>query len=55
VSDVLELEAIACPRCGAPDATVLCAEHDLALGVPERFPLARCERCGLLYQNQDRA
>ena len=47
----LELEAIACPLCGAPDATVLCAEPDVALGVPGRFPLARCERCGLLYQN----
>ncbi len=47
----LELEAIACPLCGAPDATVLCAEPDVALGVPGRFPLARCVRCGLLYQN----
>jgi SAM-dependent methyltransferase len=51
VSATLELEAIACPLCGAPDATVLCSERDLALGVPGRFPLARCERCGLLYQN----
>jgi SAM-dependent methyltransferase len=51
VSATLELEAIACPLCGGTDATVLCAEHDLALGVPGRFPLARCERCGLLYQN----
>jgi SAM-dependent methyltransferase len=51
VSATLELEAIACPLCGATDATVLCAEHDVALGVPGRFPLARCERCGLLYQN----
>jgi SAM-dependent methyltransferase len=51
VSATLELEAIACPLCHAPDATVLCAEPDLALGVPGRFPLSRCERCGLLYQN----
>lgn len=51
MSDVLELEAVACPLCGAAEATLLCAEHDLALGVPGRFPLARCERCGLLYQN----
>jgi SAM-dependent methyltransferase len=51
VSATLELEAIACPLCRAPDATVLCAERDLALGVPGRFPLSRCERCGLLYQN----
>jgi SAM-dependent methyltransferase len=51
VSAVLELEAVACPLCGARDATVLCAGHDVALGVPGRFPLARCECCGLLYQN----
>jgi SAM-dependent methyltransferase len=51
VSVTLELEAIACPLCRAPDATVLCAERDLALGVPGRFPLSRCEGCGLLYQN----
>ena len=51
MSATLELEAIACPLCEAPDATVLCSERDLALGVPGRFPLARCEGCGLLYQN----
>jgi SAM-dependent methyltransferase len=51
VSVTLELEAIACPLCRAPDAIVLCAERDLALGVPGRFPLSRCEGCGLLYQN----
>ena len=51
MSATLELEAIVCPLCEAPDATVLCSERDLALGVPGRFPLARCERCGLLYQN----
>jgi SAM-dependent methyltransferase len=51
VSVTLELEPIACPLCAAPDATVLCDERDLALGVPGRFPLSRCERCGLLYQN----
>jgi SAM-dependent methyltransferase len=51
VTSTLELEPIACPLCGTPEATMLCAERDLALGVPGRFPLARCERCGLLYQN----
>ncbi len=51
MSATLELEAIACPLCAAPNATVLCTERDLALGVPGRFPLSRCERCGLLYQN----
>ena len=47
----LELEAIACPLCGASRAVEVCVERDLALGVPGRFPLARCEACGLLYQN----
>jgi SAM-dependent methyltransferase len=47
----LELEAIACPLCGAGRAVELCAERDLALGVPGLFALARCEACGLLYQN----
>lgn len=51
MTTALELEPIACPLCGAPRATELCAERDLALGVPGRFPLARCETCGLLYQN----
>jgi 2-polyprenyl-3-methyl-5-hydroxy-6-metoxy-1,4-benzoquinol methylase len=51
VSVALELVRIACPLCSAPTAAVLCVERDLALGVPGRFPLARCERCGLLYQN----
>lgn len=51
MSDTLELESIACPLCGRPDATLLSTERDLALGVPGQFPLARCERCGLLYQN----
>jgi SAM-dependent methyltransferase len=47
----LELEAIRCPLCGAGEVTAICAERDMALGVPGRFPLARCARCGLLYQN----
>jgi SAM-dependent methyltransferase len=51
VSAALELEPIACPLCGAPAATELAVERDLALGVPGRFPLSRCEDCGLLYQN----
>jgi len=51
MSTALDLEPIVCPLCGAPGATELCVERDLALGVPGRFPLARCEGCGLLYQN----
>jgi SAM-dependent methyltransferase len=48
---VLQLEPIACPLCGERAAIVLFDQRDLALGVPGRFPLARCPRCGLLYQN----
>jgi 2-polyprenyl-3-methyl-5-hydroxy-6-metoxy-1,4-benzoquinol methylase len=48
---VLALEIVACPLCGGKSATPLFEQRDLALGVPGRFPLARCEGCGLLYQN----
>jgi SAM-dependent methyltransferase len=48
---VLALEPIACPLCGSVASRRLCAMRDLALGVPGEFPLARCEGCGLLYQN----
>jgi SAM-dependent methyltransferase len=48
---VLDLEPVACPLCGADAATLLFEQGDLALGVPGRFPLARCRGCGLRYQN----
>jgi hypothetical protein len=48
---VLELEVIACPLCGEGSATTLFEQRDFALGVPGRFSLVRCPRCGLLYQN----
>jgi SAM-dependent methyltransferase len=48
---VLELEPVACPLCGERSATPLFDQRDLVLGVPGRFALARCPRCGLLYQN----
>jgi 2-polyprenyl-3-methyl-5-hydroxy-6-metoxy-1,4-benzoquinol methylase len=48
---VLDLEIVACPLCGDKSATPVFSQRDLALGVPGSFPLARCERCGLLYQN----
>ena len=48
---MLELEQIACPLCGEGSATALFEQRDFALGVPGRFPLVRCPRCGLLYQN----
>ncbi len=49
--EALPLETIACPLCGASSARTLWVERDLALGVPGRFHAARCEGCGLLYQN----
>jgi SAM-dependent methyltransferase len=48
---VLELEQIACPLCGEGSATTLFEQRDFALGVPGRYSLVRCPRCGLLYQN----
>lgn len=48
---VLDLEPVVCPLCGEGSATLLFNQRDLALGVPGRFPLARCPCCGLLYQN----
>lgn len=49
--EALPLEKVACPLCGGSSANTLWVERDLALGVPGRFHLARCEGCGLLYQN----
>src|SRR5207247_1808751 len=51
VSAALELEPVPCPPCGGHDGTTLGWLHDVALGVPGRFPLARCRGCGLLQQN----
>ena len=47
----LHLEAVACPLCGGLEIDQLASMRDLALGIPGRFPLARCARCGLLHQN----
>ncbi|HEV8474139.1 MAG TPA: class I SAM-dependent methyltransferase [Methylomirabilota bacterium] len=51
MSTVLQLEAVACPLCGGREVDTLGWLHDVALGVPGRFPLARCRGCGLLHQN----
>ena len=47
----LPLETIACPLCGEMGFAPVFSQTDLALGVPGRFYLVRCPRCGLLYQN----
>lgn len=47
----LALEPVPCPLCGATRAATLWAGQDVVLGVPGRFPVARCESCGLLHQN----
>ena len=47
----LALEPIACPICGHAGASTLALMPDFGMGVPGRFPLARCGSCGLLYQN----
>jgi 2-polyprenyl-3-methyl-5-hydroxy-6-metoxy-1,4-benzoquinol methylase len=51
VSVALDLEAVPCPLCGGHDVATLGWLHDVALGVPGTFPLARCRGCGLLHQN----
>jgi SAM-dependent methyltransferase len=48
---MLALEPITCPLCGSGASRRLYLMRDQALGVPGEFPLARCEGCGLLYQN----
>ena len=47
----LPLEQVDCPLCDAPTAVHVACSRDVALGVPGVFSLARCMRCGLLYQN----
>lgn len=47
----LPIGNILCPLCGAETFTRLFVQRDLALGVPGLFALARCNNCGLLYQN----
>lgn len=47
----LALEPVACPLCGSGEAATLAVMPDFGMGVPGRFPLARCAGCGLLYQN----
>jgi SAM-dependent methyltransferase len=47
----LALEQVDCPLCGAASAVQVTSSRDVALGVPGVFWLARCGRCGLLYQN----
>jgi SAM-dependent methyltransferase len=51
VSATLKLQRVPCPLCGGRDVATLGWLRDVALGVPGRFPLARCRDCGLLQQN----
>jgi 2-polyprenyl-3-methyl-5-hydroxy-6-metoxy-1,4-benzoquinol methylase len=47
----LPVEIVSCPLCHAPRSTPLFVQRDLALGIPGRYTVARCDGCGLLYQN----
>ncbi len=48
---MLPVEVVPCPLCGGRGATRLFEQRDLALGVPGVYAVARCDGCGLLYQN----
>lgn len=47
----LDLEAVPCPLCGTTPVVPRAWLGDVALGVPGRFALARCDTCGLWQQN----
>lgn len=47
----LPVEIVSCPICDAPRSTPRFVQRDVALGVPGRYTVARCDGCGLLYQN----
>jgi 2-polyprenyl-3-methyl-5-hydroxy-6-metoxy-1,4-benzoquinol methylase len=51
VAHALELAAVPCPLCDAPDVTPRAWLRDVSLGVPGEFALARCDVCGLWQQN----
>ena len=51
VASGLELEAVPCPLCDAPEVTPRAWLRDVSLGVPGEFALARCDACGLWQQN----
>ena len=42
----LTVEIVACPLCGEPRSTSLFNQRDLALGLPGRYTVARCDGCG---------
>ena len=45
------LESVACALCGADDTEELLRGSDVRRGVPGRFAIVRCRRCGLAYVN----
>jgi SAM-dependent methyltransferase len=47
----LTLERVPCPLCRATASRPVFDQRDVALGLPARYTVVRCEGCGLLYQN----
>ena len=51
IIDAQSLEVILCPLCGSARYHYERSGPDYFMHVPGMFHLARCEQCGLLYQN----
>lgn len=44
-------ERVACPCCGADDATPYRTAHDRLFGAPGTYRVVRCRRCEMMYTN----
>ena len=51
VSLRIRLERVACPRCDCAKSSPVYTAHDYIYGLPGTFYAARCDECGLWFQN----
>lgn len=47
----VDMESVPCDICGSYDAKVLFEGRDRLLGLPGRFCMVQCNKCGLIWQN----
>jgi len=47
----VEMESVPCDVCGSYDAKVLFKGRDRLLGLPGRFYMVQCTKCGLIWQS----